>query len=336
MHNTTRSLIFIALAYISTVFLSGCSEPTLVGNDLLVNGQEFVTDTAILDLVIYPEREDSIISSSVANLSATSLGIINSPYFGRIKSGFFTEILLSANGVDFGDATLDSMVLVLDYLAVLGDSTSSHDLRVYEVTEEITRDTLYNNYEFAYDSLPIGTLNGYQFNNVDDIVLGGEDTVGAQLRIPLDPIFAQKFLDENADTSSTVFNTDDDLHEWFRGLYITVDDANSSENSMAFFNTISGTVSRMVLYYTTQDTIQTAFSFQISFAANQHVRIDTDYSGSGVETLLAQNPPLNQRSVLAPMAGINSIISIPDIMDYSDKLISKAEIILPVLPLKIT
>lgn len=331
MKHSAQSFILFSFSVILTFIMVGCSEPTFVGNELVVDGQEFSSDTAVLPVFIYPQREDSIISSSIAGLSAVSLGIINSPYFGKNKSGFFTQLVLAANGIKFpDDAVLDSIVLALDYLAVLGDSTGMHNIEVYEVSEEITRDTVYNTFEYAYESAPLGEKIGHVFNNVDSLYLE-TDTVQAQFRVKLSDDLGQRFITENADTSSSTFDTNDLFQEWFRGLYITVDDANSTENSMAFFNTNSSTISRMILYYTS-DTVSTSFSFPITFACNQHVRIETDYTGTGLESLLAEMPANNIYSVLAPMAGVNTVIEIPELANYSNTIINKAELILPVLP----
>jgi len=333
MQTKLRSIVYFFLPVIVTIFLAGCSEPTLVGNDLLVDGEAFNTDTAILPVIIYPEREDSIVSSSVSTLSAVSLGIVSSPYFGRNKSSFFTELVLPASGVSFGtNPVLDSMVLVLDYLAILGDTTGVHDLEVYEVNEEIVRDTLYSMHEFGYEPLAIGTKNSHTFNQTDSLVLMNGDTVKPQLRLRLDDALGQRFITQNLAASDSVFNTNDDFQEWFKGIYVTVSDAGSTENTMAFFNTSSSNISSVILYYANEDTTYNSFSFPIVFASNQHIKLETDYTGSNAEALLAENPANNTFSILAPMAGINTVIEIPGLDAYSNTLISKAELILPVLP----
>lgn len=334
MQQLTQSVNIFLFSIILTLFVFGCSEPTFVGNELVIDGQEFNTDTAVLPVLIYPEKEDSLASNT--GLSAVSVGIVNSPYFGKNKSGFFTQATLSANGIRFGDnAVFDSMVLRLNYLAVLGDSMGMHDIKVYEVTEDIVDSTvLYSNQTFAYDPDPIGEKNGHIFNNVDDVILG-TDTVEPHFRVRLSDALGARFMAENKDTLTTTFNTDDDFLPWFKGIYVTVDDANSTENSMAFFNPVASSVySQIIFYYSvySSDTTHTSFSFPITANSKQQIHFETDYSGSGIEALLNEPDSINEFSALAPMAGVNTIIEIPGLDAYSGTLINKAELIIPVLP----
>ena len=97
-----RSFLYISALFILIALSVGCSDPTYVGNDLVVNGATLNTDTAILPVNIYPVREDSLVSSSVAGISAVSLGIVKSPYFGKNKSSLYTQLRLGGSGVKFG------------------------------------------------------------------------------------------------------------------------------------------------------------------------------------------------------------------------------------------
>lgn len=89
----------------------------------------------------YSELEDSIRTDE---LSALVLGSVMDPIFGKTTASFYTQCLISSEDVDFGtNPQLDSLVLVLQYSSLYGDSNTLQQIRVFEVSEDLMIDSSY-------------------------------------------------------------------------------------------------------------------------------------------------------------------------------------------------
>ena len=104
------------LMLLAVLAWTGCTEATLIGNDLLDDEIKIVgfTDTFQLRTTVVPE--DSVITHSGEagpQIVRHMFGVINDPYFGRSESVIVSEMFLNGIGSTFLDYDVDSVVFTL-------------------------------------------------------------------------------------------------------------------------------------------------------------------------------------------------------------------------------
>ena len=240
-----KGALNLCIIYFLVSILFSCKEPDTVGlNVQPTNDKMNVVHCDTITLVAYSTKEDSIRSDQTYyNL----LGCSNDPIFGKNSASFYTQIRLSSDNVYFGvNPVLDSMVLSLVYGSVYGDTTAKQTIKVYELAQNIYQDSMYfSNRDFLTTGVPLAT-NTFVPDIRDSIKLG-KDTVtkyAPQLRIRLNPLLGQKFINESGQTP-IADNTD--FLNFFKGLYLTATPT-SGEGSIINFNLIN-TQSKVTLYY---------------------------------------------------------------------------------------
>ncbi len=142
--------------------------------------------------------------------------------FGTSTASFYTQVRLSSVNYDFGpNPVLDSLVLTLDYNGYYGDTNSSLAIHVYEVSEQMYRDSAY------YSNEDISN-EGFDYANTHFIprpntpVYPVSDTIAELPRLSIrlsdiSPDLGNKIL--NADSASLADNAN--FVNYFKGLYVT-------------------------------------------------------------------------------------------------------------------
>jgi hypothetical protein len=212
----------------------GCDNSEEVGLNLTSPNERFryIIDSSAM-VTATTLRQDSLTSEK---RTASMLGCMNDPVFGRSTAHLLTQLRLSSNDVDFGESpVLDSAVLLMKYQSWYGDTTTQQDIRVYELSQDLYFDsTYYSNMDINgfYDpTSPIATFSYQPLPSQDSVLIRLSDS------------FGQKILE--VDTSYLTDNTT--WLTFFRGLYLEAQPV-EQDGSIISFNFTGGN-SRLTLYY---------------------------------------------------------------------------------------
>jgi len=309
---TFRSLLLWGGAIL---LISACHKPTVVGTELLPGGQSFeteFTDTFILSSSV--ERDTPVITSAQ---STFMLGSLSDMRFGKAYAGIFTQLRLSAGQTGQGTLTLDSAVLVLRHRGqAYGDKTTTHDIVVYRVTENMEVGAEYKaSRTFSFDATPIGGIDDYVVNEAAD------------LRIPMTQAFGEMMLTESQTAN---FSSNDAFVNFFKGIYIAPDTSAGHSNSMMQIDLLSS-ASTIHLHYRNPSNDTLVYSFVIGSSAATQNHFTHNYIGSMAETLIADSTADDIETMIESLGGLRLKVTLPDITLFGDIAINKAELILTVI-----
>ncbi|MBC7485857.1 MAG: DUF4270 family protein, partial [Cytophagaceae bacterium] len=126
------------------------------------------------------------------------------------------DILTSYTGIP----VFDSLVIEMTHVYTYGDTTIDHNMKTYRLTEDLKlvpgTPYIYNGQTFAHATTEIASNNiGYSTGN------------GANLRINLDTVLGQEFLDFAKDNDDRIA-TNDAFKNYFKGVALLPDVTNQS------------------------------------------------------------------------------------------------------------
>ncbi len=321
------SVVFLLAA----AFITSCTKvPDKLGADLLPDStlQVFYSDTA--DMVVYSAPIDTTRSDELVN---SYLGSINDPVFGETKADFYTKIIQSTVGHDFGkNPRLDSLVLQLSFGSIYGDSTTNLHLHVYELKNDIFYDSVY----YSNRTVPVFSTDyadyTFQPQNKNEAIVG-KDTVHNVIRIRLSDLsdaLGNKLL--NAD--STVLDSNELFMGYFKGLYLTTDRVNN-DGALVSFNTNSP-YSVLTIYYSNDDNDSLRYAYKISSSMARISHYEHDFSKgsqSFVNQVVNHDTALGRTQFYVQgLAGVKTIIRFPEVKNFArlGKIaVNEAKLILP-------
>jgi len=282
------------------------------------------------DLKTYTSSSDSIISSG---RPYGLLGSYNDPEFGPFQAGFYTQLRLSGENPNFGDVSqivVDSLVLALEYAGYYGD-IGPQNVEVYRLSDTLSKNTTY--YSFSSKSVLSTDLveTGKQtfVATPDKKTIIGTQTYDPQLRIFLDKSLATELLNEAA-SGGQHFTTNDNFVNYFKGLYVKVNNGNQSSGKGAvyYFN-LDDPQSKLTIYYK-QAGLSKTFDFLINSNCAKFNKIDIDNAGKPVSQVVL-NSNLGQQEFYTQAFKTRAIVSIPGIKGLPKRsVIHRADLILPV------
>jgi len=303
----------------------------MLGKDLLgannyLNG--ITTDTFYLSTSAV--LEDSMITDNAANVV---LGSYNDPKFGLFNASFYTQVRLAGINPNFGDAStiiIDSFILGLEYAGYYG-SLSAQTFEVFELTEALNNDSTY--YQFTTKSYANTSLipAGNEVITPDPLnyTIIGNDSVQAQLRLPLDTNLARQFITE-ATSGSTTFSSNANFQNYFKGLYVRTNNGaqGSGQGGVYYFN-LNDPGTKLTIYYHQGGTAKT-YDFLMNSTCADFSHVAVNRTGTAVEQVI-NNPSLGLQEFYAQAFGVRARIVIPGLNQFtSNQLIHRAEIYLPV------
>ncbi len=288
-----------------------CKKPETVGLNVLPTGDEaglYSTDTLTLTAEVV--REDSLLTRS--DFAAHLAGAVHDPVFGRSAAALYTQLYLSGSSPTFGDNPVcDSVVLALVYSGYYGDTASTHHFTVYEIDEELNKDSSrYSHNQPALKPMPVGSYQVAGVQPEDTVTI--EDVSAPQLALWLDPAFGDKILNADAAdlASVTTFNN------FIKGLYIEDSLVNAGEEGcILYFDLTSVNAalpqSRLIIYYH-NDTSTTEQVFELNVNNGAHFNYFThDYSVSAFGNNF-DDPVFGEGSVyIQSMSGVKVRVDIP-------------------------
>jgi hypothetical protein len=270
---------FFALIFIPVIFLFSCNkEPDLIGLDLLPPGDTLgVSKMDTATIVAYSVLEDSVLTSGMIY---GVIGSINDQVFGKTTASLYTQIRLTSNAPDFGtNPVVDSVVLILPYYSLFGDSSAMQTFKVYELSESIITDKKYYSNSRVQQSSLLAEKT-FLPRVKDSILIDSITKVIPQVRLKFNNQFATKIL--NGSTSGKL--TDNNVFvEFFKGIVITADSGNvSGVGSLVSFNLLS-TMALLKMYYRNDSTNSLVYNFGITAAASRFNRYDHNYAVASSE-----------------------------------------------------
>lgn len=163
-HNKGFVSLYISLLTLILVF-NGCEDPGSVGSGF-INEPSIVTDTLTLDNT----TSENFIGYT-GNFSLFSIGSYSDPLFGDVST---VGLLKPVRSVDIpdslgivGDDFSMKLEIQLDSLNTYGDTLSSSEFSIYEVSETWRGNEIKTDSEVAYNSAsPIGSFTIGQEKNI--------------------------------------------------------------------------------------------------------------------------------------------------------------------------
>jgi len=292
-----------------------------LGSQLIALDDLTIVSFDTLEIKTSIHKEDSL---SSLNTATSFLGSIFEPDFGQTNASIYTEFRIPSSDVVFGDeAIVDSLILTLKLASYYGDTTSTLEISVHEMLEQIitsTTDSLgedstithYSGQDFVVDELDLGSIS-----------YNAEPETNTSIDIVLSNDLAQSFLD--ADPSNFTDNTA--FQEFFNGLYISCEQVTT--NGALLELDLLQEVSKMTLYYHNTESDSLSYDFQINSNADKMTRWSHDYSTTNIESLLAEENV--EVAYVQGGAGLRTYLTLPSLASLKDSnyVIHKAELTIP-------
>jgi hypothetical protein len=337
MNKNNRLKTWRIVKQLSATFLFGAivitsckKEDSPIGGSINPNGLNVITTDTFM-VKTYSDELDSLESDET---SISLLGGYNDPEFGFVDCGIATQIRLSSEAPNFGTGVIvDSVVLSFVYtgLRYYGNSTENLTFEVYEIADDLVRD------DQEYYTLTAINQTGLNLvlpgsevisPKVYDSSYVGSENITPQLRINLNTTFGDDLIASNQMATNDLFTTD------FKGLYVKV--INTSilvpGKGNVLYLSLEDALSKMVIYYSNDDSAGKTFSFNINSKCARFNKIDFDRTGTDVEAVL-NDPTLGQEKFYMQSSSVRCEITFPHIMDLNTgnkRIINKAMLILPV------
>jgi len=326
--NFNKSLLVILL---SAVMIFGCTKPEDIGQEIVaLPGEELdVSFTDTVTVVSYSYLHDSLASSG---LSKHFLGSVFDPIFGTTAASIYTQVRLSNNDLDFGtNAVCDSIVFGFDYAGFYGDTAATQHLKIYQLDESLSIDSLYYSNKEHSIIQPALFEGDIIFNFKDSIaVTGGK--LKPHLRIKLDNSLGEDIVSKSGQSE---LSNNEEFLKYIKGFYITADQINNG-GGMAMIDLMSG-YSRITLYYHNDE--DTTFEyFVINENCSRYSYLNHfDYQGSDPDfynQVVLKNTSLGMQTFyMQPTAGVRTYIDFPylkNLIKDNQVAVQKAELILSI------
>ncbi len=326
--------LFLLIAI--TAFFS-CSDPTLIGSELLQEDQanlQFTSEVPVHAQSIAGTPLQTYSPFAALQLSRHLFGNFEDPLMGRTEASIYTQISLGTQSPpNFAIRTFDSIVLSIAYdtLGGYGDVTEAYGVEVYLLEEEMSSIADYSSSQtFSTGNTAVGALDflpafdqrvlirEYTTNTVDG------DTVSADphIRIHLKNDALETIL---ADTS--IYTGNVAFQNAFKGIHIR---PTATTNAGLLSFDFSNSISRISLYYKAGGELQ---EYQLDFNAGNARTLNfiQDQTGSFVEPFLTNGS--DSLLFIQGMAGANTQITFPDLSGLENIIVNKAELELTVAEL---
>ncbi len=325
-----KSYLFTLITLLA--FISSCKKDTSIGADILPSDDLLnlkFSDTFTLNV---KTLEDTFLRTD--KLAKNYLGVINDPIFGLQKSSIVFELDRPSTVLDdtLGAFTLDSVVLLLKYNTISGDSTVAQSFEVSTINNKIDENIAYysNNSAFPAGST-IGTLSNYTFQPSNKVIMSRTDTVGTAsiMRIPLNASIGTTILNlgQNTLRDSSLFKNA------FPGLRI--ENSSNAGKCMAEMDFSSGN-SAMVIYYKDKYNNQKEMRLYTSIyrakdgslvATQNGINLYNNTLSSAVQNVINSGATSDSINYLLGQAGTTIRISLPTILNPGNIAVNKAEIV---------
>ena len=343
-------ILTAALLFSCTKDVSKIGVEVVGGNPLEVTYMDTVT------IKIHSELIDSLRSDE---LSSNVIGAIKDPIFGMTNASVYSQFVITNEYEESPfigpNPTLDSIVLYIRQAdtSVYGDAAYSHRLSVYEIGEEIWRDSTY----YAFDNARIknellGEISFVPaFDTVEYITkpnnpfITDPDTIRIlrPIKINLANELGEKLLN-NPD----MYKTLEDFVKGFNGIYLTTLGQNLPSSGGATINTIFDTPQTFIGLYYHNDTSfyendegeTVYYNHEFTYYANNTAARFSNFNHYGYQDadadfynqVIEGNEDLpNQKVYMQGLGGVKTTVQftyLHQMEDYYNYAINEAKLIL--------
>jgi hypothetical protein len=318
-------VLFFLVAFTSCKKIN---EATELGSELIPAVDNINTFADTLDVETYnelfTELQDTI---PIDEQTLHYLGHIgNDPFFGKTSASIFLQLKPSTYTYSFpeNDAiAIDSVVLVLNYRDLYGDSTLQQRVNVFEITQSS---------EFRYDSNYLIRSNSFTTGrqlgskaffpkDLNDSIKGFREAAANQLRIPLNNSFGQELLNNNG---TNAYISDSAFNKYFKGFAIVPEDMGNAVMGFA----LPDTNTKLAIYFKytksgKDSTLVRNFNFTASSASANLVK--RDYTGSPLGS--AVGSVQDDFGYIQNTPGSYVRVKVPELATLSNRVIHRAELI---------
>jgi hypothetical protein len=253
-----------------------CSkDPYEIGYDLLPPSDTLnVRATDTCTVVAFSMRQDSVRTDKTASLI---MGAMMDPIFGKTTAGFYTQVRLSSEGVDFGkNPVLDSLVLMLGYNGYYGDTLTRQNVKVYEISDNFVYDSVhFSSQQLA--TYPTMLADQDFIPDISDSVQVYHEKLAPHLRINLSNqtnYLGNKILEAPASS----LNTNSAFIKFIKGLYVTASPVNNKGALLNF--SIANENSKLVVYFHNgDDPLNDSLNYDLLINSSSARFIHVDHNG---------------------------------------------------------
>ncbi len=308
--------ILAATGIFTLLFISSCDEdPTFLGRDLLPPTDDLsakYTEDILIETNI--TKGDPLITSVTP---VFLLGSYIDPNFGISKADFMTKLAISDTTIP-ENIFIDSMIFNLEVDGFFGDTLSTQTLRIFEMTQGLSNDTIHYS-----NTLPDGKYNPQELASIQ---ISPADTI-LEIRIVNSDFFRQ--FEEVHDS---VYADPNDFYNFFEGFYVTTE--NTGNPGAIFYIDLTSAITGLNMYYRESAGGEVMETEMI--IAEFTPRVNTfyhNYEGSLVSQFFDRNIPEDTALFVSAMGGVDTKITFPEIEEWINKkpiAINKAELYIPV------
>lgn len=328
---------FVGIAAAYLVLFAGCRQDEgPLGLNLLpaVDGVNvFLSDTFPISMNTL--REGKLESQQPPRLAA---GEMKDEETGKASVGFVAQLRLNAENIDLGDTLSgDSLVMILNLSGFYGDSSSLMRIRVWEITEAQSADSIYYQWQAPKTHPePLGEVH-YSFSSsaiaeVSEPQPNGSDSVfryGNQIRIPLREELLNRIL--SVSDSPALANNNNFLN-FFKGVYVTAERVDAASKGCVLYFLGSSLRTGLNLYYRSAGK-RTRFDITMNSQSARRNAFFCDPRGSRAARAL--NPDSLQLSYALVQAGgyLKTLVQFPGIRSLGGGrtvVVNKAQLVFPV------
>lgn len=333
---------FLAILLIALLSHS-CTDPLNVGSELLEEDRARVGFSDTLQLVMQTEVGDPVSAffPGINSINTFLFGKTEDAYFGTTSGEIYMEALLSrdlgGNFIPFAispTAILDSVVLVLpiDSTGISGRVDGTFEMEVYEVTEaiDVPEDDngniiFYSDVTFETNPVPLATTSFipdyndsiFVSRSIDAVNLDTVDLRAPHLRVRLDDMFGQQFLQQD----TTLYQDDSTFLTFFRGLHLKPTGTTEGLMNLAINKAWSG----VYFYFRDgQDTL--SYNLATGIVGRRISAYRHDYTGALAGEFIENPTDSDSLVFLQGLQGLVTSLTIPNIDSFDGKVINKAEL----------
>lgn len=244
--------IYLLFALTLVVLLNACKKDDTIGADILPNDDLLnvgFTDT----FTVYSKTlSDTFLRTD--KLAKNYLGVINDAKFGFQKSSIVLELDKPTTVYDdtLGPFTLDSVVLLMKYTSIYGDTLVPQNFKVSTIGNKINESSsYYSNTELFPPNSEIGSVNDYYFKSSNKVIVSGSDTVGSTniFRVKINSSVGNSILN----LGQNVLRDSMSFKNAFPG--IRVENIDNSGKCMVEMD-LSSTTTGIVIYYRDKNNVK--------------------------------------------------------------------------------
>jgi hypothetical protein len=325
---------------ISLLLIVSCkkiNESTTLGGDLIPVVDNITTFDTTLTVEAFNDTFTLSTDTTYYNSGYTHfLGQINNdPFFGKTDAKLFLELKPSSYKYTFANKPdslhIDSVVLVLDYAEIYGDTMVPQTVNVYEIPQSGDfGDTTYTIRKSNYAKAGLLGSRTFLPSVLNDSIKAYQDTTANQLRIRLDDSFGERLLKyDTISGANGAYISDSAFRSKFKGFALE----SVSGNAIMGFN-LAGANTKLAIYYRydknnvlSADTTVAYFKFsenQLSASANF---IKRDYAGTALEASVGGTTP-DDLVYIQSTPGSFAKIKIPGLAGLNNRVVHRAELIM--------